>query len=148
MVANQSRHHGDFGAILTASNGFKSPKVFSSEPLDPNPDEDSIRLVQIEPAKNHHDALSCKLIHVTFAGKPVFKALSYMWGDEAGKADIFLNHYEFSIGQNLWDALHFLRSSGDQTPFWIDGLCIDQGNIPERNKQLAMMKWIYFRQIL
>ncbi|KAH8683229.1 heterokaryon incompatibility protein-domain-containing protein [Tricladium varicosporioides] len=30
-------------------------------------------------------------------------------------------------------------------PFWIDAICINQHDIPERNKQLAMMKWIYFR---
>jgi hypothetical protein len=30
-------------------------------------------------------------------------------------------------------------------PFWIDAICINQLDVPERNQQLAMMKWIYFR---
>jgi hypothetical protein len=123
----------------------QSPKGFIYQPLDPDPDEDSIRLVLIEPSANIDDPLSCSLIHVKFAEKRRYKALSYMWGSEAVKQKIFLDGAELYIGQNLWDALHYLRSLGNQMPFWIDAICINQLDVPERNQQLAMMKWIYFR---
>lgn len=68
-----------------------------------------------------------------------------MWGDEAAKEKIFLNGAEFHIRRNLWDAFYYLRTLDNQILLWVDAICIDQQNIPERNKQLAMMKWIYFR---
>jgi hypothetical protein len=129
----------------TIDVGCQLPKAFIYQPLDPDPDEDSIRLVLIESSTSIDDPLSCSLIHVKFADKKRYKALSYMWGTEAVKQRIILNGAEFDIGQNLWDALHYLRGLGNQMPFWIDAICINQGDVPERNKQLAMMKWIYFR---
>ncbi|KAI9647460.1 hypothetical protein NHQ30_003845 [Ciborinia camelliae] len=35
--------------------------------------------------------------------------------------------------------------SGNQIPFWVDAICINQKDITERNRQLTIMKWIYFR---
>jgi hypothetical protein len=68
-----------------------------------------------------------------------------VWGDEAVKVDILLEGALFQVGQNLWDALDYLRSSENQMPFWIDAICINQRDVEERNRQLPMMKWIYFR---
>jgi len=145
MAANQARRRNDLDSVPTINKGSQHPKVFTYQPLDPDPDADSIRLVLIEPSSSRDDPLSCKLIHVKFAEKRRYEALSYMWGDEAVKEKILLDGAEFWVGQNLGDALHFLRSSLHQGPFWIDAICINQHDVRERNSQLAMMKWIYFR---
>jgi hypothetical protein len=145
MAANQARRRTDIDFAPNIGSGSQPPKTFVYQKLDPDPNEDSIRLVLIESSTNIDDPLLCSLIHVKFAEKRRYKALSYMWGTEAVKQKIFLDGAEFYIGQNLWDALHYLRGLGNQMPFWIDAICINQLDVPERNKQLAMMKWIYFR---
>jgi hypothetical protein len=147
MDANQARRRTDLDFVLSHDAGSISQpaKRFTYQPLDPDPHADSIRLVLIETSINHDDPMSCALTHVKFAEKPRYKALSYMWGDETIPANIILDGARFHVGQNLWDALHYLRSSGDQMPFWIDAICINQHDVKERNRQLAMMKWIYFR---
>lgn len=145
MAANQSRRRTDLDSVPATDSGPQNPKLFAHQPLDLDPNTDSVRLVLIEPSIDLDDPLSCRLIHIKFAERRKFKALSYMWGNDDVKERIILDGAEFYVGQNLWDALHCLRSSGNRMPFWIDAICINQHDIPERNKQLAMMKWIYFR---
>ncbi|KAK7954428.1 heterokaryon incompatibility [Apiospora saccharicola] len=43
------------------------------------------------------------------------------------------------------DALHYLRRQAKKRQIWIDALCINQKDIPERNRQLRIMHHIYFR---
>jgi hypothetical protein len=104
-----------------------------------------MRLIEIEPAENSNDTPSCKLIHVTFAEKPQYEALSYTWGDQTVKEAIFVDGKEFLVGQNLWDALYFLRKRANGRRYWIDAICINQTDIPERNRQLRIMPHIYMR---
>lgn len=51
------------------------------------------------------------------------------------------------IQQNLYDILVQLRNSNILGPIWIDALCINQGDISERNSQVAQMGEIYKRAI-
>lgn len=145
MAANQARRRTDLDSMPSVDDGSQPQKAFIYQPLDPDPNAASVRLVLIEPSMSYEDPLSCRLIHVKFAEKPRYKALSYVWGDEVVKVKMLLDGAEFYVGQNLGDALHYLRRSGNQTPFWIDAICINQQDVEERNRQLAMMKWIYFR---
>lgn len=64
-----------------------------------------------------------------------------------GKAEqkITINEHEFSVRQNLWDALHYLRKHCPDTSYWIDAVCINQNDIDERNRQVRIMHHIYFR---
>jgi hypothetical protein len=125
MAANQARRRTDIDSTPTIDSGSQLPKAFIYQALDPDPDEDSIRLVLIDSSTNIDDPLSCSLIHVKFAEKRRYKALSYMWGTEAVKQKILLDGAEFYIGQNLWDALYCLRGLGNKMPFWIDAICIN-----------------------
>lgn len=52
---------------------------------------------------------------------------------------------EFHVRKNLLDALKYLRQSDKDVTLWIDALCIDQSNIPERNAQVRRMKSLYNR---
>ena len=47
------------------------------------------------------------------------------------------------IRHNLYDALQALRSADETRVFWIDALCIDQGNHEERTQQVEMICEIY-----
>jgi hypothetical protein len=47
------------------------------------------------------------------------------------------------VSRNLELALENLRSVSEQRSLWIDAICIDQGNLQERNRQVALMRDIY-----
>jgi hypothetical protein len=61
---------------------------------------------------------------------------------------ILLNGKIFSVRQNLFDFLYMACTEPKvlgltQEKYWIDALCINQSNIPERNHQVAQMGDIF-----
>ena len=118
-------------------------QAFHYQPLQQ--DTDQIRLIQIEPAGHISEPLTCRLFHVALADKPRYDALSYRWGDEITKYPLRLNQNGFLIGKNLEDALRYLRAHAPRVLFWIDAICINQDDTPERNSQLRIMPDIYFK---
>lgn len=112
-------------------------------------DNDSLRLIEIQPAAHESDPVVGKLVEVTFGSRPKFEALSYTWGTEKANEAIVLNGFPFEVGKNLLDALHFLRrqfmSGKAGQLFWIDAICINQSDLKEKSRQLLIMDQIYFR---
>ncbi|KAJ4176083.1 hypothetical protein NW755_014618 [Fusarium falciforme] len=148
MVTRQPQHETKQDQ-KTESDPRQSLTVLPSAP--PSPYEplsqhiDCTRLVRIEPATTDDDPIICSLFEVEFREKPKFYALSYMWGDGPAQCNITLNGVTFSVRQNLGDALRYLRTHAADTSYWIDAICINQDDIPERNRQVRMMHHIYFR---
>lgn len=142
MIANQSR--GRSGPSLSGVDiPYKHVAKFTYQPLDPL--VDCIRLVELEPAEDFNSPVFCKLVAATFGQKPKYEALSYTWGDQTVKRNIFLDGKEFEVGLNLWDALSHLRNRVERLPLWIDSISINQEDVPERNRQLRIMPHIYTR---
>ncbi|TGO34564.1 hypothetical protein BHYA_0192g00280 [Botrytis hyacinthi] len=125
MVVFQSRRRNDGESIPIIDDASQPLRPFTYEPLDSDSHSDSFRLVKIEPSLNENDTLSRKLVSTEFGEKPRFRALLCMLGDDTAKKSIMLNGAEFH--------------------FWVDAICINQNNIPERNKQLMIRKRIYSR---
>ncbi|KAH7019521.1 heterokaryon incompatibility protein-domain-containing protein [Ilyonectria destructans] len=130
----------------SAESGSGHSLAASSSPYELlSQHRDCTRLVRIEAAKRDDDTIICTLFEVAFRDRPKFDALSYMWGDGPARCNIILNGATFSVRQNLRDALHYLRSHTPDTSYWIDAICINQDDIPERNRQVRIMHHIYFR---
>lgn len=75
-----------------------------------------------------------------------FAALSYAWGDSAKTQMIRINGVDVSIHANLHSALEVLRSTNcfsSRFQLWVDALCINQNDIPERNREVARMGHLY-----
>lgn len=75
-----------------------------------------------------------------------YVALSYVWGDAMAKRRIFVDGTPMAITQNLEAAIYQLRNyprvkQGFRT--WADAICINQDDLGERAKQVAIMKHIY-----
>lgn len=88
----------------------------------------------------------CFLKHVTFGERPKYNAISYTWGDEAHQQPIVLNDQYFLVTKNLYNALICLQQQNTEGQvLWVDAICINQGDISERNRQLAIMPYIYER---
>lgn len=151
-IPNQSRprtHPGPSAGGATAQAETAKPKINNAAAYQgPDLDENSIRLLEISPAEHDTSPLVCTLREATFSSRPVFDALSYMWGPdvEGDKEIITLNGCPFEVRRNLRDALRFFRR---RTPphqaFWIDAVCINQGDRAEKTRQLRIMDQIYFR---
>ena len=118
-----------------------SPFVYS--PLDQS--VDSIRLLILEPAQDTNALICCRLQHVTFTQKPKYEALSYSWGNENVRCNLSINGKDLEVGQNLFDALGHLRDPLKARTLWVDAICINQSDTPEKNHQIGIMPLIYMR---
>ncbi|KAH7070783.1 heterokaryon incompatibility protein-domain-containing protein [Paraphoma chrysanthemicola] len=103
-----------------------------------------IRLLLLRPG---HGSVECTMDIVSLLEQPTYVALSYTWGAPLPKSVILINGFKFEIGENLYDFLCAYRNDSTNTSngwyLWIDQICIDQSNIPERNQQVSMMSRIY-----
>ncbi|PYI05117.1 hypothetical protein BO78DRAFT_276464, partial [Aspergillus sclerotiicarbonarius CBS 121057] len=105
-------------------------------------DRRQIRIASILPGRWSED-VSCKLEIVSLDDKPSYEALSYTWGDLSDKVPIFLECSTFLVTKNLHMALRRLRHVGEERDIWVDALCINQSDKPEKTRQIQMMKDIY-----
>ncbi|KAF1950432.1 HET-domain-containing protein, partial [Byssothecium circinans] len=91
-----------------------------------------------------------------------YEALSYVWGKQrakdAGGVVIYtiviknvpgpgcfsqpINGY-LEVTENLYVALRHLRRTADARTLWVDAICINQDDIPEKNFQVSIMGEIY-----
>ncbi|KAE8443174.1 hypothetical protein EG329_002272 [Mollisiaceae sp. DMI_Dod_QoI] len=118
-------------------------RKFQYTPLDGN--RSSIRLLRLLPGPDASWPVRCSLFHTTLETAPPYKALSYTWGDKSISLPIVVDSDNIFITGNLKHALQRLRPIGNEPEvvLWIDAICIDQENIPERNFQTANMRAIY-----
>lgn len=75
-----------------------------------------------------------------------FVALSYTWGDPAHKADILVNGTAVAVRTNLEAALRTLRHKRpivEGMLVWVDAICINQGDMKERESEVKRMRTIY-----
>ncbi|KAF2671658.1 HET-domain-containing protein [Microthyrium microscopicum] len=137
-------------------------------PLDP--DTRQIRLLSFRQQSGAVLACGLRVFDLDDPELPDFIALSYTWGSPYAQHEIRINGAPMEIRENLRSALdsikmriirskRILEENGidqsmtstlplDKAPdrwkyFWIDAICINQDYIPERNKQVAMMRDIY-----
>lgn len=110
-----------------------------------NEERNEIRLLVIQ-----HDPwtapLQCSLRVVSLDDQPVYRALSYVWGNINPQTEILLENGTISVNPNLAAAVRRLRASTiERQPLeiWIDAICVDQENIPERGYSVSLMKKIY-----
>ena len=102
----------------------------------------TIRLLCIPPADDISDTLVCDMHHVRLIDKPEYAALSYTWGAPIFDHHVICNGRRLAITAHLDAALRRFRKT-TWWMLWVDALCIDQTNIPERNYQVSIMKHIY-----
>ena len=102
-----------------------------------------IRLVHLDVGTNN-DALSIQVQeNVALETAPVYEALSYTWGDSQKECRISCGSESIAITANLAAALLQLRTPDTPRALWIDQICINQDDVDERSKQVALMRKIY-----
>jgi hypothetical protein len=133
--------------------------------LDPSHEE--IRLLEILPSSDNDAMVQCELVTVSLQDEPSYTALSYVWGDASVTDNIVMNGHTVAVSCNLAAALRSIRGvmvagfekqkqevlrqiagTGIQITFlpfrlWVDALCINQKDVPERNQQVLLMAKVY-----
>jgi hypothetical protein len=106
--------------------------------------EGCIRLVQIgqDPLTGF---IECRTEHFPLEAPPRYTALSYACGARPADFNIKLNGKEWYIRKNLSRFLrqHVQIYPDSQEWMWIDAICINQENLPERTHQVKLMANIY-----
>lgn len=108
-----------------------------------------IRLLELVPSAVESDIVECRLDIHSLDFKPRYIALSYVWGDPSDTEAIVVNSRVIQVTKNLASALRHLRLAfclpGERTTtyVWADAVCINQGDVIEKNSQVKMMASIY-----
>ncbi|KAK3631184.1 hypothetical protein LTR56_014888 [Elasticomyces elasticus] len=113
---------------------------------------DDIRIMVFEPATDQ-DAPVCFTFEITSLSAPrKYHALSYAWGqieeDGSHLTDyVFIDGLGYKVSQHLNQGLkrirQYWRDYSMKPALWADALCIDQANMAERSRQVALMGRIY-----
>ncbi|KAK2745151.1 heterokaryon incompatibility protein HET-6-like protein [Colletotrichum kahawae] len=80
---------------------------------------------------------------------PEYEAVSYLWGGENDDTTpccpIYVGPFWYVLFQtkNCWDMLRFMRPWRGVRMVWVDAVCINQEDVPERSQQVANMSRIY-----
>jgi hypothetical protein len=115
-------------------------------------DDHSIRLLCFTADAENTENIHLVISDHELGSLPTFHALSYTWGPprkgqaeytDADKVAIVLNGVEFDVYPNLMHALVQLKKSSLAVFYWIDAICINQGDITERETQVSIMDRIY-----
>ncbi|KAF2033977.1 HET-domain-containing protein, partial [Setomelanomma holmii] len=102
------------------------------------------RLLRLEPGKDDN-LIQCSVHDMNIDDPPTYTALSYTWGVPETRMKISVDQCDFLVTPNLWHALWHIRLKDDPLLIWIDAVCINQGDIIERNSVVRRMKDIYER---
>ncbi|MCJ1457088.1 hypothetical protein MMC28_007454 [Mycoblastus sanguinarius] len=102
-----------------------------------------IRLFKLLSPKGS-DNLRCDLVVASLDEPPPYVSISYTWGDPTATHQIHCSNGQvLGLTTNADILLCNLPDSCRGHYLWLDSLCIDQGNVLEKNHQVRLMKAIY-----
>ncbi|KAG8160327.1 hypothetical protein KVR01_009863 [Diaporthe batatas] len=127
-----------------------SPPLYT--PLDPSSRQ--IRLLQVDCSEIDDEStpVSCRMVTASLDDASLeYIALSYVWGVNMSQTPLLINGTKFKATGNLFDFLARYRKISCVIPkwelanfsIWIDAVCINQDDFPERNSQVQIMGSIY-----
>lgn len=108
-----------------------------------------LRLICIEAVEAQDEPLHLNLEIYDLGDCPEYEAVSYTWagedGDNALCRPIYVGPFWDCLLQtkSCWEMLRFVRPWRGIRMLWVDAICINQNNIPERSSQVANMGRIY-----
>lgn len=134
-----------------------SPAESTSEPSDLNrplfthrslPTPDAIRTLVLLPSVPTDELIRCEIEIAEAGAYPAYTALSYSWGmhpdgDDTLNRSISIKGSILPIARNLYEGLLRLRLPHEPRRFWIDAVCINQHDLPERSMQVSRMAQIF-----
>ncbi|KAI0972205.1 heterokaryon incompatibility protein-domain-containing protein [Xylaria arbuscula] len=126
------------------SSGASTSSVLTQ---DLNYEELEIRLLLLH-AGSGNDKLECDLQIESLRPDmraPAYEALSYVWAEIPGERSVYVDGFQFSVTENLAQALEHLRHPDRNRLLWVDAICINQHRDIERGHQVRLMGTVYSR---
>lgn len=147
-------------------NPRASDNAFTHEPL-PDPAKYMRLLELLDDDYSKTIKVRCRLTTWPIDRVPPYHAISYTWGDAKSNTTILMNGKTLQVRTNcefaLKQAYSYMKNTSylyrkwrprlhEQSKaswysksryFWLDAICIDQTNLEEKSKQVAMMGSIY-----
>ncbi|KUI68296.1 Heterokaryon incompatibility protein 6, OR allele [Cytospora mali] len=108
----------------------------------PLSEPDEIRCLILE-CGSGDEPLSCQLRSFRLGEKPVYEAISYVWGEPVMNHSILCHGRTLKITANLHEALRQTRLPTERRVLWADSICINQNDITEKGQQVRLMGRIY-----
>ena len=135
-------------AIARHNQQRLSPDLGPYEYTTINKEASEIRLMTLLPGVLWSEVRITIQNHVfTKSHIPVYEALSYAWGSNERSVKIRIETIDgdrtLAVTSNLAEALQHLRFETRPRILWIDAICVDQQNVPERGHQVSQMVDIY-----
>lgn len=142
------------GAAVTSPTGIRQSEMRPGDDTDnrlnatkcayDTLDEGFFRLVRITQAPST-GRIECWTEQFSLQDPPPYTALSYACGPRPANFNLKLNGRDWNVRQNL---AHFLRQHTEMDRdseewLWIDAICINHANDPERTHQVRLMADIY-----
>lgn len=120
---------------------YETPNAHLYQPLS---HPDSIRVLTVFECDSQDDDIECHLAETRLSDSnddgEGYTAISYAWGDLNFTHEIWLGDQRLLIGANLDTALRHLRRRDIPIRLWVDAVCINQGDITEKNHQVQQMR--------
>lgn len=110
--------------------------------------ETEFRILELFPGEPD-DEIHCEMRNepmYTDNGKEIrvhYEALSYTWGARTPKRQIMCSGKALYIRMNLFQALKHIRCKDRIRRIWVDAICINQFDIPERNQHVQRMDSVF-----
>jgi hypothetical protein len=102
--------------------------------------ENYFRLLFLLPGKAD-DTVEFELVQAPFGDAPDYEAISYRW--EGHDIPTLCDGRTLAVGASLHTALRRLRYEDRPRVLWADAICINQGDVPEKNNQVQQMLQVY-----
>lgn len=120
----------------------RDASIYRHTPL-PDPST-HIRLLElVDPETWEQDGKQCRLAIWPLKEAPAYHAISYTWGNPAPTHRVPVDGSDLRIPKNTSDVLDQLAYFRTSRYYWIDAICIAQGDIAEKNDQVAIMGEVY-----
>jgi hypothetical protein len=132
----------DGGDLVSGSCAKRQKSESSQYRYTPLQTSQSIRLLQLSRGERD-DPIQCYLFEVRLDNRPIYEAVSYMWGDPSDKTLLNCNDETISVPRNLVEGLRMLRRPDRLRILWADAICINQKDVEERGSQVALMARIF-----
>lgn len=89
---------------------------------------DAIRLIRL--LKGDTSPIECEIFesYLDQVESVPYEALSYVWGNKESTDKIRVNGCLFTVTENLFEVLSYLRNSKKDRLLWVDAICIDQSH--------------------
>lgn len=114
---------------------------------------DAVRILHLEPANDFHSPLRGFMTQQQSTYESMepdgcsYSAVSYTWGDPTLSRKLLLRRKTkwslLPITKNADLLLRYIRDTRKETPLWIDGVCLNQGDQGEKAQQVPLMGQIY-----